>query len=68
MAEAALQAKLAELGATNWKYRVRDGLVYSDDLEPVEPVNHLFRYLVSCGFIVSAHPAGSESRESASAR
>ncbi len=67
MTEAALQAKLAELGATNWKYRVRNGLVYADDLEPAEPVNHLFRYLVSCGFIVSARPAGSGTGELASA-
>ncbi len=57
MAEAALQIRLAELGATNWKYRVNNGLVYSEDLEPAEPVNHLFRYLVSCGFIVSTRPA-----------
>ena len=57
MAEAALQTRLAELSATAWKYRVTNGLVYAEDLEPAEPVNHLFRYLVGCGFIVSARPA-----------
>jgi hypothetical protein len=28
-----------------------------DNLHPAEPINHLFRYLVACGFVVSARPA-----------
>jgi hypothetical protein len=56
MAEEALQARLEAMGATNWKYRVTNGLVYAEDLQPGEPVEHLFRYLLGCGFIVSARP------------
>jgi hypothetical protein len=58
MAEEALRARLEELGAARWKYRVTNGLVYADDLQPEEPVNSLFRYLLGCKFIVSARPAG----------
>jgi len=56
MTEAALEARLQELGATSWKYKVTNGLVYAEDLEPPEPVQHMFRYLLACGFIVSARP------------
>jgi hypothetical protein len=59
MAEEALVARLQELGATKWRYRATNGLVYAEDLQPEEPVNSLFRYLLGCGFIVSAKPAGS---------
>jgi len=58
MTEAALEARLQELRATQWKYKVTNGLVYAEDLEPPEPVQHMFRYLLACGFIVSARPAG----------
>jgi hypothetical protein len=58
MAEEALRPRLEELGAARWKYRVTNGLVYADDLQPEEPVNSLFRYLLGCKFIVSARPAG----------
>jgi hypothetical protein len=58
MTEAALQMRIEELQATKWKYKVTNGLVYAEDLEPPEPVDHLFRYLLGCGFIVSARPAG----------
>jgi len=57
MTEAALCERLETLGATQWKYKVRNGLVYAEDLEPVTPVDHLYRYLLGCGFIVSARPA-----------
>ncbi|HUL32509.1 MAG TPA: hypothetical protein VL128_01390 [Candidatus Eisenbacteria bacterium] len=53
----ALEGRLGEMKASQWKYKVTDGLVYAEDLEPMEPVNHLFRYLLGCGFIVSARPA-----------
>ncbi len=58
MTEEALQARLEALGATEWKYRVRNGLVFAEDLQPTEPVEHLFRYLLACGFIMSARPVG----------
>jgi hypothetical protein len=57
MTEAALKARLAELGAGEWTYEVTDGLVYVDNLHPAEPINFLFRYLLACGFVVSARPA-----------
>src|SRR5215472_6341553 len=57
MKEAALQARLGDLRAANWKYKVTNGLVYAEDLEPPAPVEHMFRYLLACGFIVSARPA-----------
>lgn len=57
MTEAALKERLQELGAGEWSYEVTDGLVYVDNLHPAEPINFLFRYLLACGFVVSAHPA-----------
>jgi hypothetical protein len=56
MTEAALKARLQELGAGEWSYEVTDGLVYVDNLHPAEPINFLFRYLLACGFVVSARP------------
>jgi len=56
MREEALRARLEELGATTWKYRVKDGQVYAEDLEPEEPMNSLLRYLLRSGCIVSAQP------------
>jgi hypothetical protein len=57
MPEAALKARLQELGANAWSYKVTDGLVYVDNLHPPEPIHFLFRYLLACGFVVSARPA-----------
>ncbi|HET6931655.1 MAG TPA: hypothetical protein VFI45_15115 [Candidatus Acidoferrum sp.] len=57
MTEAALKARLQELGAGEWSYEVSNGLVYVDNLHPAEPINFLFRYLLACGFVVSARPA-----------
>ena len=57
MTEAALKARLQELGANAWSYEVTDGLVYVDHLHPPEPIHFLFRYLLACGFVVSARPA-----------
>ena len=57
MPEAALKARLAELGAGEWSYEVTDGMVYVNNLRPAEPINFLFRYLLACGFVVSARAA-----------
>ena len=57
MTEAALKARLEQLGAGEWTYEVTNGLVYVDNLHPAEPINFLFRYLLACGFLVSARPA-----------
>jgi hypothetical protein len=56
MTEQALKARLQELGAGEWTYEVTDGLVYVEKLHPAEPIDLLFRYLVACGFILSARP------------
>jgi len=55
MTEEALKARLEELGA-KWKYKVTEGLVHAEDLQPQEPMNSLFRYLLGSGLIVSARP------------
>jgi hypothetical protein len=55
MTEEALRARLDELSA-KWKYKVTDGLVYAEDLQPEEPMDSLFRYLLGSGLIVSARP------------
>jgi len=57
MTEVALKERLAALGAGEWTYEVTDGLVYAENLHPIEPINFLFRYLLACGFVVSARPA-----------
>jgi len=57
MEEAALKARLQELGADAWTYEVTDGLVYVENLHPIEPIKFLFGYLVACGFVVSSRPA-----------
>jgi hypothetical protein len=57
MPEAALKERLQELAANAWSYEVTDGVVYVDNLHPPEPIHFLFRYLLACGFIVSARPA-----------
>ncbi len=56
MPEAVLQARLAAIGAVGWEYKVTNGNVYAEDLQPPEPLIHLYRYLVSSGLIASAHP------------
>jgi hypothetical protein len=57
MTEAALKARLEQIGAGGWTYEVTNGLVYLDNLHPAEPINFLFRYLLACGFLVSARLA-----------
>ena len=57
MTESTFKARLLELGASDWTYELTGGLVCVDKLQPAEPINFLFRYLVASGFIVSASPA-----------
>ena len=56
MPEEELKARLQELGAKQWKYKAINGLVSAEDLQPDEPMNSLFRYLLGCGFIMSLKP------------
>ena len=57
MPEAALKARLQEMGANAWSYEATDGLVYVDHLHPPEPIHFLFRYLLACAFIISTRPS-----------
>ena len=53
---AALKRQLESIGATGWKYKETNGMVYAEDLDPIEPLNHLYRYLLGSNYIVSIHP------------
>ncbi len=41
---------------TGWKWQVSDGFVHVDELSPMEPLNHLYQYLLGCEFIVPMRP------------
>jgi hypothetical protein len=53
---ATLKQQLESLGATSWNYKETNGMVYAEDLDPIEPLNHLYRYLLGSNYIVSFHP------------
>lgn len=38
-------------GLTGWMWKVKDGKVYANDLQPGEPIGHLYEYLLSSGLI-----------------
>jgi len=38
--------------AAGWKWTETNGLVGANNVEPPEPLNHLYRYLIGSGFIV----------------
>jgi hypothetical protein len=40
----------------NWKWNATDGLVHAHELHPPEPLDHLYQYLLGCGFIMPMHP------------
>lgn len=54
---AALKQRLELMGATGWTYKETNGVVYAEDLEPAEPLNHLYRYLLGSNYILSVHPS-----------
>jgi hypothetical protein len=56
MEEAALKARLESMGAVDWAYRAANGMVCAENLQPPEPLVHLFRYLISSGLILSVQP------------
>jgi len=51
-----LKHRLQSMGATGWTYKEKNGMVYAEDLDPVEPLNHLYRYLLGSNYILSVHP------------
>jgi hypothetical protein len=40
------------LAASDWKWTEAKGVIGAADIEPPEPLNHLYRYLVASGFIL----------------
>jgi hypothetical protein len=38
-------------GLIGWMWNVKDGKVYANDLQPGEPIGHLYEYLLSSGLI-----------------
>jgi hypothetical protein len=48
MPAAAMKDRLA---ASGWKWTEANGVIGARDIEPAEPLNHLYRYLVGSGFI-----------------
>jgi hypothetical protein len=51
----AIKQSLDALGAKDWKYTVTNDLVHAEGLEPAEPLNHLYRFLMRSGLILSVH-------------
>jgi hypothetical protein len=56
VAVAALKQQLDSMGAMGWNYKETNGMVYAEDLDPMEPLNHLYRYLLGSNYIASVHP------------
>jgi len=46
---------------TGWRWKEKDGMIAADDLYPPEPLDHLYRYLLSSKFIIPEKPAGEHS-------
>jgi hypothetical protein len=44
--------------AAGWTWKEANGLVGARDIEPPEPLNHLYRYLVGTGLILPKELAG----------
>lgn len=40
------------LAAPGWKWKETDGFIGAMDIEPAEPLNHLYRYLMGCGIVI----------------
>jgi hypothetical protein len=54
------QRVTASAGLTTWHWKETNGMVYADDLQPPEPLNHLYQYLLGNRFILPV-PAKSTS-------
>jgi len=56
MPEESLQQWQARGKMPDWKWKASDGLVHAHELHPPEPLDHLYQYLLGCGFIVPMSP------------
>jgi hypothetical protein len=41
-----------KFAAAGWKWTETKGLIGANNVEPPEPLNHLYRYLIGSGIIV----------------
>lgn len=55
------QKMAASAGLTTWHWKETNGMVYADDLEPAEPLNHLYQFLLGNQFILPVRPGKSTS-------
>jgi len=44
-------------GLKGWRWKETNGMIAADDLHPPEPLDHLYQYLLSSGFIMPEKPA-----------
>jgi hypothetical protein len=51
-----LQQRLNSIGATGWSYAEKNGMVFAEDLQPPEPLVHLYRYLLGNKYLLSLDP------------
>jgi hypothetical protein len=49
---AAMKELEASTPGSGWKWKEVNGVIGANDVEPPEPLNHLFRYLIGSGFIL----------------
>lgn len=52
MAAEVVRRRLDLAGLTGWRWKEKDGMIAADALHPPEPLDHLYRYLLSSEFIV----------------
>lgn len=52
MPAAALKQRLESMRITGWRYKETNGMIYAEDLDPPEPLNYLYRYLIGKNYIL----------------
>jgi hypothetical protein len=55
-----VQRRVAASELTGWKWKETDGMVTADNLHPSGPLESLYQYLLSSGFILPVNPATTE--------
>jgi len=61
MAAEEVRRRVDLAGLTGWRWKEKDGMIAADDLYPPEPLDHLYRYLLSSKFIIPEKPASAGS-------
>jgi hypothetical protein len=56
MPAAEVERRVQAAGLTGWSWKVRDGMVYANELYPDAPIGHLYQYLLSSEFILIGTP------------